>query len=254
MSTDNAKKLLGLNDLTDGREDIEKYFYYHAESLGKLGVTDYLDGFCLLTKDLKGCKYIDGLSPDFADAVIADLEKQDSEKIFFHNPEDELGVIYLPTKDTLIGTSDMSLSLSREKCIVVTKNMTNIVKYLTDNNLMQYFESTVSADDVEKIKIATRAETIGKKNGDMLPMFTAGYATAEEVKSNDAQRDQVNHTFVNYVKNSIENKNTIQTVLDNALLYGYNGNDDRVVEVTYNDGSIATYAIKAEVYNKLNIK
>lgn len=254
VSTENAKKLLGLNDLTDSRENIEKYFYYHAESLGKLGVTDYLDGFCLLTKDLKGCKYIDGLSTDFADAVIADLEKQDSEKIFFHNPKDELGVIYLPTKDTLIGTSDMSISLSREKCIVVTKNMTNIVKYLTDNNLMQYFESNVTADDVQKIKIATRAETLSKKNADMLPLFTAGYATAEEVKLNNAQRDQANHTFANHVKTSIEDKNTIQTVLDNALLYGYNGNDDRVVEVTYNDGSIATYAIKADVYNKLNIK
>ncbi len=254
VSTENAKKLLGLNDLTDSRENIEKYFYYHAGSLGKLGVTDYLDGFCLLTKDLKGCKYIDGLSTDFADAVIADLEKQDSEKIFFHNPEDELGVIYLPTKDTLIGTSDMSISLSREKCIVVTKNMTNIVKYLMDNNLMQYFESNVTADDVQKIKIATRAETISKKNADMLPLFTAGYATAEEVKLNNAQRDQANHTFANHVKTSIDDKNTIQTMLDNALLYGYNGNDDRVVEVTYNDGSIATYAIKADVYNKLNIK
>lgn len=253
VSTENAKKLLGLNDLTDSRENIEKYFYYHAESLGKLGVTDYLDGFCLLTKDLKGCKYIDGLSTDFADAVIADLKKQDSEKIFFHNPEDELGVIYLPTKDTLIGTSDMSISLSREKCIVVTKNMTNIVKYLTDNNLMQYFESNVTADDVQKIKIATRAETLSKKNADMLPLFTAGYATAEEVKLNNAQRDQANHTFANHVKTSIDDKNTIQTVLDNALLYGYNGNDDRVVEVTYNDGSIATYAIKADVYNMLNL-
>ena len=71
---------------------------------------------------------------------------------------------------------------------------------------------------------------------------------------NNTMSIQASHDFANHVGGSIKDKSAIQTVLDNALLYGYNGNDDRVVEVTYNDGSIATYAIKADVYSKLNIK
>ena len=132
--------------------------------------------------------------------------------------------------------------------------MTNIVKYLTDHNLMKYFKSDITANDVDKIKIATRAETVGKKNSEMLPLFAAGYACADEVKSNDTMSRQASHDFANHVGGSIKDKATIQTVLDNTLLYGFNDNSDRIVEVTYNDGSIATYALKADVYNKLNIK
>lgn len=237
----------------------------------KLGPSDYLDGFCLLSKNLKSCKYVDGLKYDFMKAILADLENQSAQQIYFHNPEDELGVIYFPLNDSvssilslrdneIIGSDgviinadtneitgtvkerragfpnlpDTSISISGDRCIVVTKDMTNIVKYLTDHNLMQYFKSDVTANDVDKIKIATRAETVGKKNSEMLPLFAAGYA--------------------NHVGGSIEDKATIQTVLDNTLLYGFNDNSDRIVEVTYNDGSIATYALKADVYNKLNIK
>ena len=43
----------------------------------------------------------------------------------------------------------------------------------------------------------------------------------------------------------------LQKVLDNSFLYGYCGNDYRVVEVTYVDGSIATYCITGETYANL---
>ena len=292
VSTESAIKALGLSDLSDFKSGIQNYFDYHATSTGMIATTsNYLDGFCMLPKNLKSCKYVDGLKYDFMKAILADLEKQSAQQIYFHNPEDELGVIYFP-RDTelssilnladneiigsdgtiinvdtdkitgtvkerradfpnLLGTS---LSISSDKCIVVTKDMTNIIKYLTDKNLMQYFKSDVTADDVKRIKIATRAETVGKKNSDMLPIFAAGYASADEIALNDTMSEQASHDFANHVGGSIKDKSAIQTVLDNALLYGYNGNDDRVVEVTYNDGSIATYAIKAGVYSKLNIK
>ncbi len=292
VSTESAIKALGLSDLSDFKSGIQNYFDYHATSTGMIATTsNYLDGFCMLPKNLKSCKYVDGLKYDFMKAILADLEKQSAQQIYFHNPEDELGVIYFP-RDTelssilnladneiigsdgtiinvdtdkitgtvkerradfpnLLGTS---LSISSDKCIVVTKDMTNIIKYLTDKNLMQYFKSDITADDVKRIKIATRAETVGKKNSDMLPIFAAGYASADEIALNDTMSEQASHDFANHVSGSIKDKSAIQTVLDNALLYGYNGNDDRVVEVTYNDGSIATYAIKADVYSKLNIK
>ena len=59
------------------------------------------------------------------------------------------------------------------------------------------------------------------------------------------------HYFSKYVNNEITNKSTIQKVLDNSFLYGYCGNDYRVVEVTYVDGSIATYCITGETYANL---
>ncbi len=292
MSTESAIKALGLSDLSEFKNNIKDYFEYHAASNGMIATaSNFLDGFCMLPKNLKGCKYVDGLEYDFMEAILADLEKQSAQQIYFHNPEDELGVIYFPHDTTLssilnladneiIGSDDsiinvdtgeitgtvkerrsdfpdllgIGISISSDKCIVVTKDMTNIIKYLTDKNLMQYFKSDITADDVKRIKIATRAETVGKKNSDMLPLFAAGYSSADEVTSNDTLSRQASHDFANHVGGSIKDKSTIQTVLDNALLYGYNGNDDRVVEVTYNDGSIATYAIKADVYNKLNIK
>lgn len=291
VSTESAMKMLGLSDLEGFKDEISEYFYYHSQSMEKLGPSDYLDGFCLLSKNLKSCKYVDGLKYDFMEAILADLERQSAQQIYFHNPEDELGVIYFPLNDSvssilslrdneIIGSDgviinadtneitgtvkerragfpdlpDTSISISGDKCIVVTKDMTNIVKYLTDHNLMQYFKSDITANDVNKIKIATRAETVDKKNSEMLPLFAAGYACADEVKSNDTMSRQASHDFANHVGGSIKDKATIQTVLDNTLLYGFNDNSDRIVEVTYNDGSIATYALKADVYNKLNIK
>ncbi len=291
VSTESAMKMLSLSNLEGFRNEIPDYFYYHAQSTEKVGLTNYLDGFCLLPKNLKSCKYVDKLDYDLINAVLDDLEKQSAQQIYFHNPEDELGVIYFPLnialpyvldlKDNeIIGNDgviinadtneitgtvkerragfpnlpDTSLSISGDKCIVITKDMTNIIKYLTNHNLMQYFKSDITADDVQRIKIATRAETVGKKNSEMLPIFAAGYACADEVKSNDTMSRQSSHYFANHVGGSIEDKSAIQTVLDNAMLYGFNDNSDRIVEVTYNDGSIATYAIKADVYDKLNIK
>ena len=293
MSTENAAEVLGLSNFSYFKENLSNYFYYHGEASGLLSAPDYLDGFCIASKDLKSCKYVEKLDYDFINAVLADIEyHQDAQQIYFHKPEEELGVIYFPIRNTdlssilnlydnevisddgvivnvdtdeITGTvqerragfpnniSDISLSLWGDKCIVVTKDMPNIIKYLTEHNLMQYFKSTVTADDVQKVKFATRAEASGKRNSDMLPLFAASYACADEVKTNDSMREQSNHSFAQHVRTVTEDKKVIQKVLDNALLYGFNDNSDRIVEVTYNDGSIATYAIKADVYNELNI-
>lgn len=290
MSLESAIKLLGLSDLADIKNDALDFFLYLTFYKNSLP-SGVKNGFIIFSKDLKKCKYIDDLPAEFADAVRADIKKQTSEQIFFHKPEDELGVISFLPFDVLqkylkldgdetvlsdgtiynietyesLGTvrerldelgliTQTSFSAATNYCVVVTKSMTNTIKYLTDNNLMQYFKSDVTADDVQKIKFATRAESVGRKNGDMLPLFAAGYACAEEVNEKNKFRETASHEFANRIGSPIKDKKIIQTVLDNALLYGYNGNDDRVVEVTFNDGSIATYAIDAEVYGKLNIK
>ena len=40
-------------------------------------------------------------------------------------------------------------------------------------------------------------------------------------------------------------------MLDNCFLYGFCGNDYRIAEITFNDGTIATYCITNEVYENL---
>ena len=289
-SLESAVKLLGLSDLSEIKKNTEKYFYYDPDIMSEYDVSLFDNSFCLYSKDFKTRKYLEKLPRGFMNAVHTDIKQLTAQQIFFHKPEDELGIIvftdesiskFLPIgEDEVVDgsgiiynseTYDVTGNVSEQleqfsaakesnlltalgKCIIVTKYMTNTVKYLNDNNLMQYFKSTVTADDVQRIKIATRAESAGTKNKDMLPLFASGYATAEYVKEKKDFRETQDHIFAQHVGGSITDKKIIQTVLDNAMLYGYNGNDDRVVEITYNDGSIATYAIKADVYNKLNIK
>ena len=289
-SLENAIKLLGLSDLTEVKSNISDYFLYISNNFDD-AYSDVPGDYCIYSKDLKKCRYVNGSTDELEAAMLADFKNLTAQQIFFHKPEDELGVINFSTveilknylklgddeyvtingeirnydTDEIVGysseriakytsSSEFSLSTSLGHCVIVTRDMKNTIKYLTDNNLMQYFKSDITANDVKKIKIATRAESVGRKNGDMLPLFAAGYATVEEVKKSKEFRETESHEFANRVRNSITDKNVIQTVLDNALLYGYNGNGDRVVEVTFNDGSIATYAISAEVYSKLNIK
>ena len=49
VSTESAMKMLGLGDLEGFKDEISEYFYYHSQSMEKLGPSDYLDGFCLLS-------------------------------------------------------------------------------------------------------------------------------------------------------------------------------------------------------------
>lgn len=295
---DNAKAILGLSDSSDVKAAVGNYFY-NPESDEKeyYASTDVATGdyFFLYSKDLKKCHRCDTVTDELKKAITADLNAQSANDVFFHKPEDELGVIGfgVPSYDIIdegayyneygelideetgevidfekaveekiieLGTDpDVSISLSSMKIqnIVITKDMKNTIKYLTDKGFMKYFNSEISANDVQKIKLATKSESVNKDNSDMLPLFSAGYSTAADVRNSDllfemAGKDAYNlHYFSKYVNNEITNKSTIQKVLDNSFLYGYCGNDYRVVEVTYVDGSIATYCITGETYANL---
>lgn len=145
------------------------------------------------------------------------------------------------------------------KSFVITKTMTNTIKYLTDNGYMKYLESKITASDVKSMKLCTKSESVGKTNADMLPLFTGGYNSVADIKKFDSETDYYygnspelsSHYIKKNVPNEITNKSTIQKVLDNSFLYGYCGNDYRIAEITFNDGSIATYCITGEVYEKL---
>ena len=303
-----AKQILRLSDSEVAKSNISEFFEsgqsdnYGAalisnEELSQIPAEDNPNNyFCLYSKLLKESRRCGMITEELKKAVIKDLENQTAEDIFFHKPEDELGVIsfenafeygvdvpegyYMNEDGDLVNAEtgeimdrfDAVLRQAREsmnktdwsisamgqtsKSFVVTKSMTNTVKYLTDNGYIKYFDTKITANDVKSMKLATKAESLNQTNIAMLPMFIAAYSSSEYIKEYDDSIDSglINdtlHDFKRNVKNEITSKTTIQKVLDNCFLYGYSGSNDRVAEITFNDGSIATYCISAEVYDKL---
>lgn len=303
-TVENAKRIVGLSDTDAEKALISEFFEPYAdESYGRYGEEfntipaeeNPNNYFYLYSKYLKENTRCGMITDELKKAVIQDLKNQTSEDIFFHKPEDELGVIsfgiglpytvYIPDgcyedengdfvnekTGEVTKRDDILRQVARErmnetdreisamgyspKSFVVTKSMTNTVKYLTENGYIKYFDTKITASDVKSMKLATKAETIKVKNTDMLPLFSAGYSNVKSVKESDLtvyeSEALCNHYFSNNVNNEITSKTTIQKVLDNCYLFGFSGSNDRVVEVTFNDGSIATYCISAEVYDKL---
>ena len=303
---ENAKRILGLSDIEVVKSGIESFFEYTEDDWS--GIGEYLNKIpaelnpykqlYLYSKYLKESHRCGLIDEDLKKAIVADLENQTASDIFFHKPEDELGVIsfgmslnvndiidlpedyYLDDDGTIIDTatdkpvdyskylisqaeslqktSDMTIISMGQypRSLVITKSMTNTVKYLTDKGYIKYLDSKITASDVKSIKLATKAESVGAKNADMLPLFTGAYSSVDHVKKCEKDVEIYHykddpHDFKRFVNNEITSKSTIQKVLDNSFLYGYCGNDYRVVEVTFNDGSIATYCITGEVYEKL---
>lgn len=295
---ENTKRIFGLSDTDVIKSAIDSFFnhgsfcnYDFNELSAEENPNNY---FFLFSKYLKENQSGGFITDELKKAVRTDLENQTSEDLFFHKPEDELGVITFGTeifyedadwylneygeyvdqqtgeilsvsgrdselklaktafasKDRTIGTMGYAV-----KAVVLTKSMTNTVKYLTDNGYMKYLESKITASDVKSIRLCTRAESVNEKNIDMLPIFAGGYSSVKDVEKCDNAAKENPYFFCHYIKknvpNEITNKSTIQKVLDNCFLFGFCGNDYRIAEITFNDGSIATYCISGEVYDKL---
>ena len=303
---ENAKRIMGLCDTTVAKSGIEEYFEtnpddytsdnYFSKVSAELNPGNY---FYLYSKYLKDSYRCGMITDELKKAVLKDLENQTANDIFFHKPEDELGVISfgignnfvddMPdnyynneygdiidrytgeiVKDKTLQTEQAQASMkltdltigamdNTSKSFVITKTMTNTIKYLTDNGYMKCLESKITASDVKSMRLCTKSESVGKTNADMLPLFTGGYNSVADIKNFDSENDyyysnspEMNSHYIEYhVANEITNKSTIQKVLDNSFLYGYCGNDYRIAEITFNDGSIATYCITGEVYEKL---
>ena len=295
---ENAKRIFGLSDTTVIKSAIDGFFntgYFTNNEFKNLSEEENPNNyFFLFSKYLKENQSGGFITDELKKAVLTDLENQTSEDIFFHKPEDELGVITFGTEVSpedagwylndygeyvdsqtgkVISSSDREAELALAKtafaskdrtigimgytvkAIVLTKSMTNTVKYLTDNGYMKCLESKITASDVKSIRLCTKAESVNKNNIDMLPIFAGGYSSAEDVKNTDKETKENPkwsfHDIKKNVPNEITNKSTIQKVLDNSFIFGFCGNDYRIAEITFNDGSIATYCITGEVYDKL---
>lgn len=271
-SEENIKRLLKLNDYENFKAKINE-----KSDFGDFSVVNEVYAY---SKKLKECHYLGLSTAEFKEALYKDLKAQSSDTEFFHKPEDEIGVISFSHEESLFGdyyysdysegTDEMeaytnkygaievgervdtsvSVTNNSAETFLITKDMVNTIKYLTDKGFMKYFDSEITANDVKSVKLATKSQISGKSNSNMLPIFGAGYSYADEVRE-CIEGGYLVHDFDKRVNNEITNKSTIQKILDNSLLYGFCGNNDRIAEVTYIDGSIATYCISFEVYNSL---
>lgn len=128
--------------------------------------------------------------------------------------------------------------------------MTNTIKYLESHDLMKHFENTRKVSDIKAVKLATPAELYPNTQSHNIPLFFAGYwdtDTVEQYKLDPYAEDRL---FDN-VSNEITDVERITKLLDGSVLFGYCGNDYRIMEISYNDGSIATVLVPTDVYNSI---
>lgn len=271
-----AKQILTLTDSEFSKNQMLSVFedYYSGDS----SVSE--EAVYLYSKDLTSCHYIGLLNLELKEAIYKDLGNQTSDEIFYHKAEDELGVLTLGTntsyvekyfsEDTYIYYEELDdyapapvnfevgdelktevvATYGQPHSIVITKDMVNTIEYLTKNNFIGYFDTKVTANDVKSVKLGAKSQIRDVANSEVLPLFVAAHSTAEANELLDTDTD-VTHLFEENVNNEITNKSTIQKILDNSFLYGFCGNNYRIAEVTYNDGSISTFCITDEVYNSL---
>lgn len=239
----------------------------------------------LYPKDMtKG--YCVGTDTELIKAVKADIAKQSAAEYYMHKPEDEIGVLsfglsstsynydeglaygvvedgYNPFTDEGMGditelykdgsySKKISWNISSWdiKAVVVTKDMTNTIKYLESHDLMKHFENTRKVSDIKAVKLATPAELYPNTQSHNIPLFFAGYwdtDTVEQYKLDPFAEDRL----FDKVSNEITDVERITKLLDGSVLFGYCDNDYRIMEISYNDGSIATVLVPTDVYNSI---
>lgn len=149
-----------------------------------------------------------------------------------------------------------NIASSDIRAIVVTKDMKNTVRYLEEHDLMKYFEASRKTGDIKAVKVATPIELYDSKHNTYnLPLFCAGYWSDEaDKKWNQSENPYDDVYFAHYfnkISNQITDANTIKKLVDSSVLFGFCGNDYRIMEIEYYDGSLATMLIPAESYKSI---
>lgn len=220
-------------------------------------------------------------------AIKKDIVNQTAEQYYLHKPEDELGVITFGRSQTYYGDyigygyefyedriveneeeeetevkpgtiikgDSWNINSSDNFAFVVTKDMTNTIKYLESKNCLKYLTAERKFDDIKSVKAATISELNGKKNNSSnIPIFYGAYWDKETVTAvADGLRggDIYNYHPFEAVNGKITDKEKISKLLDNSVLFGFCPNDYRIVEIEYKDGSLATVLVSAKAYNDI---
>ena len=269
----------------DGEDYIidDAYFNPYSAFGSKLSfAADTANDVFLFPKDMKNGYCIGKTNAELLEALKKDIIKQSSDRLYFHTPEDEIGVISFglsynglsgewgyysedryDADGNLIEESyeagksyqtNWNIDSADICAVVLTKDMTNTIQYLESKDLMKHFESKVSANDIDSIKVATTKELYRLNRSSISPIFSAAYWTKEsvaEVRNRPDNYSIEKDYFGENVNNVITNPTVIQKVLDQSKLFGFCDNSDMVVEIKYTDGSIGTVYISGDAYKQI---
>lgn len=183
------------------------------------------------------------------------VETADGETVRYSRMEDMDEKNIEPEKGTVVSKNSWNINSRDNMAFVITKDMTNTVKYLEAHGLMKYMTVKRTADDIKAVKTATLSELYSKrKQSTNLPVFYGAYWSDNAVKQmNEALAgtpEDAYHTFLR-VRDAVTDKDKIQKLLDNSLVFGYCPNDYVIVELQYNDGGLATVLVPADAYKEI---
>ncbi|MBQ8575166.1 MAG: hypothetical protein IJ447_03860 [Clostridia bacterium] len=216
------------------------------------------------------------IEKELYDAIATDLKNLSANQYFNHSAEDEIGVLSFGLSDSTY----MSWGVSGEvvyadkyttdtenenspdgtfhktswninsfdiKAIVVTKDMKNTIAYLEEHDLMKHFERKLNVDDVKSVKLATMSELCdgNYENSEIFPIFYGAFWTGEQMDE-WVKENSINHYYYrmfDHIHNEITDKAQIEKLLGEGVIFGYCASDSRIMEITYEDGSVATVMV-----------
>lgn len=214
---------------------------------------------------------------EFYDAIITDIKNMSANQYFNHSAEDELGVLsfglsdsnyiewniegkmivadkYMPEEvtppDGSINSTSWNVNSYDVKGIVVTKDMKNTVEYMKEHDLLKHFERKLDVQDIKYVKLATIGELIdgNYEKSEIFPIFYGAFWTGEQM-TEWVRENSINHYYYrlfDHIHNEITDRKQIEKLLGEGVVFGYCASDSKIMEITYNDGSVATVMVRAD--------
>ncbi len=229
----------------------------------------------LFSKDMKNGYSIGTTPQELLDAIAADVSAQRSEDYYYHNSEDEIGIISFGDTDkkqdyyfsgslseyfnnTEFNTSaTWNLNSLGIKAFVLTKDMKNTIKFLEENGLMKHFEVSRSTDDIAYVKVSRMNELYSKeKSCRNIPLFYGAhsyndsnqmYEFTDEYTQWDSDSNYYPGAYAEedyFLKiSSIKDKVKIRALLDDSVIFGYCSNGSYIMKIVYTDNTVSTVLI-----------
>lgn len=155
--------------------------------------------------------------------------------------------------DTVGTTQTTSWNInSRDiKAIVLTKDMKNTIAYFEKHGLMKHFEAKRDISDIRSVKLATLGELYGEKNkSNNIPLFYGAYWTGVQMNEWINEYENSPYGYIEYrfdrIDNDITDRAQIGKLLDSSVVFGFCSNKDKIMEITYADGAVATVLVKTQ--------
>lgn len=273
-----VKDMQNLNWEYSSAEESHAKFDYDEMQVFQYDKLDarYVKDCYLFSKDMKRGFNIGKAERELLNAIAEDIRIQSANEYFYHSPEDEIGVIsfglseqhrhfskneseVIDYRDHDLESATWNLNSTDIKAVVLTKDMTNTIKYLKDNGYMHYFDRKSTAEDIAYVKVETMRTLYGQRNAyKNIPIFYGAYTRKKPVYLWDQNEvpeysyDDYDTSLSGYADSNpftkvtpVEDKAQIQALLDDSMLFGFCSNDCYIMNIYYNDDTSGTVFIPA---------